>query len=126
MFDHDISPVSFGAEAMFHCISIRFERRPTETQEQALQWLQLLSQMEIVIPIEIMLGMFTKGVTSTLPAFNIIRSETVQETDDVSTPRLDLTSDDAGSQDAASTSTLRPDSTGASTASLLGKASSLL
>ena len=61
MFDHDISPVSFGPESMFHCISVRFERRPTETQEQALNWLQLLSQMEIVIPIDILLKMFTKG-----------------------------------------------------------------
>jgi len=41
-FDIDMSPLSFGADHLYHFISERFEGTSASVQEQCLEWLQVL------------------------------------------------------------------------------------
>ena len=40
-FDIDMSPLSFGADHLYHFISERFEGTSAPVQEQCLEWLQV-------------------------------------------------------------------------------------
>lgn len=40
-FDIDMSPLSFGAEYLYHFITERFEGTSAPVQEQCLEWLQV-------------------------------------------------------------------------------------
>jgi len=40
-FDIDMSPLSFGADHLYHFISERFEGTSAPVQEQCLAWLQV-------------------------------------------------------------------------------------
>lgn len=62
VFDVDMCPLSFDKELVFHFISEKFENTSASVQEQALLWLQILSLVDIIVPLYILLDMFQKGV----------------------------------------------------------------
>ncbi|XP_006811597.2 LOW QUALITY PROTEIN: protein unc-79 homolog [Saccoglossus kowalevskii] len=64
----DLCPLPFSTEKMFSFVSRKFENSPSEEQEHGLTWLQILSQLEIVIPLQLVLSMFNKGVTGLIPS----------------------------------------------------------
>ncbi|XP_069494073.1 protein unc-79 homolog isoform X6 [Ambystoma mexicanum] len=64
MFDIELCPLPFTMEEMFSFISCRFTGYPSSVQEQALLWLHVLSELDIVVPLELLIGMFADGVNS--------------------------------------------------------------
>ncbi|XP_065123352.1 protein unc-79 homolog isoform X1 [Paramisgurnus dabryanus] len=64
MFDIELCPLPFSMEEMFGFISCRFTGYPASVQEQALLWLHVLSQLDIVVPLQLLIGMFSDGVNS--------------------------------------------------------------
>ncbi|XP_071438717.1 protein unc-79 homolog [Hetaerina americana] len=62
ILDPDMSPLGFDAKKMYHFISIRFKKTAAKVQEQALNWLQILTTLEIVIPLNLLFSMFGNGV----------------------------------------------------------------
>ncbi|XP_056021737.1 protein unc-79 homolog isoform X2 [Ostrea edulis] len=79
-FDMDLCPLPFGTDSdkMYHFISERFDDNSAYVQEQALQWLQILSSLDIYLPIHMLLSMFISGVqnmTVTLKQQNTAESD---------------------------------------------------
>ncbi|XP_015206538.1 protein unc-79 homolog isoform X2 [Lepisosteus oculatus] len=64
MFDIELCPLPFSMEEMFGFISCRFSGYPASVQEQALLWLHVLSELDIVVPLQLLIGMFSDGVNS--------------------------------------------------------------
>ncbi|KAI7804451.1 protein unc-79 homolog [Triplophysa rosa] len=64
MFDIELCPLPFSMEEMFGFISCRFTGYPASVQEQALLWLHVLSQLDIVVPLQLLISMFSDGVNS--------------------------------------------------------------
>ncbi|KAK7904749.1 hypothetical protein WMY93_017356 [Mugilogobius chulae] len=64
MFDIEMCPLPFSMEEMFGFISCRFSGYPASVQEQALLWLHVLSELDIVVPLQLLIGMFSDGVNS--------------------------------------------------------------
>nr|XP_020446643.1 protein unc-79 homolog isoform X3 [Monopterus albus] len=64
MFDIELCPLPFSMEEMFGFISCRFSGYPASVQQQALLWLHLLSELDIVVPLQLLIGMFSDGVNS--------------------------------------------------------------
>ncbi|XP_046579791.1 LOW QUALITY PROTEIN: protein unc-79 homolog [Haliotis rubra] len=61
-FDIDMCPLPFSLDKMYHFVTDRFSDSSASVQEQALQWLQILSSLDIVIPMHLLLKMFKMGV----------------------------------------------------------------
>ncbi|XP_014665214.1 PREDICTED: protein unc-79 homolog, partial [Priapulus caudatus] len=51
-FDLELCPLPFSVEKMYNFVSVRFKNCPSPVQEQALEWLQLLSSLEIYLPMD--------------------------------------------------------------------------
>uniref|UniRef100_A0A8C2ZCC9 Unc-79 homolog, NALCN channel complex subunit n=1 Tax=Cyclopterus lumpus TaxID=8103 RepID=A0A8C2ZCC9_CYCLU len=64
MFDIELCPLPFSMDEMFGFISCRFSGYPASVQEQALLWLHVLSELDIVVPLQLLIGMFSDGVNS--------------------------------------------------------------
>ncbi|XP_067224544.1 protein unc-79 homolog [Chanodichthys erythropterus] len=64
MFDIELCPLPFSMEEMFGFISCRFTGYPASVQEQALLWLHVLSELDIVVPLQLLISMFSDGVNS--------------------------------------------------------------
>ncbi|XP_066975472.1 protein unc-79 homolog isoform X11 [Macrobrachium rosenbergii] len=64
LLDADMSPLGFDANQMYRFISVRFVNTSASVQEQTLSWLQILSSLDIVIPMNLLLTMFHDGVTA--------------------------------------------------------------
>ncbi|XP_027855877.1 protein unc-79 homolog isoform X4 [Xiphophorus couchianus] len=64
MFDIELCPLPFSMEEMFGFISCRFSGYPASVQEQALLWLHVLSELDIVVPLQLLIGVFSDGVNS--------------------------------------------------------------
>ncbi|XP_073465864.1 protein unc-79 homolog isoform X2 [Aquarana catesbeiana] len=64
MFDIEMCPLPFSMEEMFGFISCRFTGYPSSVQEQALLWLHVLSELDIVVPLQLLISMFSDGVNS--------------------------------------------------------------
>ncbi|XP_052009024.1 protein unc-79 homolog [Xyrauchen texanus] len=64
MFDIELCPLPFSMEEMFGFISCRFTGYPASVQEQALLWLHVLSELDIVVPLQLLINMFSDGVNS--------------------------------------------------------------
>lgn len=62
ILDPDMSPLGFDAQAMYNFVRIRFEKTTAKVQQQALHWLQILSKLEILIPLPQLFSMFGDGV----------------------------------------------------------------
>ncbi|GFO35399.1 unc-79-like protein, partial [Plakobranchus ocellatus] len=61
-FDIDMCPLPFTLHKMYNFVSDRFDDVSASVMEQALQWLQILGRLDIVIPIHQILTMFKCGV----------------------------------------------------------------
>ncbi|XP_042883659.1 protein unc-79 homolog isoform X4 [Penaeus japonicus] len=64
LLDTDMSPLGFDASQMYGFLSVRFVSTQASVQEQTLSWLQILSSLNIVIPMSLLLTMFSDGVSS--------------------------------------------------------------
>ncbi|XP_049954031.1 protein unc-79 homolog [Schistocerca serialis cubense] len=62
MLDADMSPLGFDTKKLYRFVSVRFKKTSTQVQEQALNWLQVLTMLEIVIPLHLLFSMFSDGV----------------------------------------------------------------
>lgn len=62
ILDSDMSPLGFHAEKMYHFVVVRFEKSTAKVQEQALHWLQTLTMLEIIIPLQLLFTIFGEGV----------------------------------------------------------------
>lgn len=64
VFDPELSPLGFETKQMYHFISSRFEDTTNTNQEQTLYWLQIITMLEIPIPIDFLFQMLKSGVMS--------------------------------------------------------------
>lgn len=62
ILDPEMSPLGFDAKTMYNFVTIRFEKTTAKVQQQALHWLQVISKLEILIPLQQLFEMFGDGV----------------------------------------------------------------
>ncbi|XP_034131520.1 protein unc-79 homolog isoform X2 [Drosophila guanche] len=62
ILDPEMSPLGFDAKTMYNFVAIRFEKTTAKVQQQALHWLQILTKLEILIPLLQLFAMFGDGV----------------------------------------------------------------
>ncbi|XP_076235457.1 UNC-79 domain-containing protein [Calliopsis andreniformis] len=62
ILDRDMSPLGFDAKRMYNFVAKRFINTCAKVQEQALNWLQTLTMLEISIPLCQLFSMFSDGV----------------------------------------------------------------
>lgn len=62
ILDADCNPLGFDAKTLYNFVAIRFEKTTSKVQQQALHWLQILSKLEILIPLSQLFTMFGDGV----------------------------------------------------------------
>ncbi|XP_044779092.1 protein unc-79 homolog isoform X7 [Drosophila simulans] len=62
ILDPEMSPLGFDAKTMYNFVAIRFEKTTAKVQQQALHWLQILTKLEILIPLVQLFAMFGDGV----------------------------------------------------------------
>lgn len=62
ILDPEMSPLGFDAKTMYNFVAIRFEKTTAKVQQQALHWLQILTRLEILIPLNQLFSMFGDGV----------------------------------------------------------------
>ncbi|XP_055384456.1 protein unc-79 homolog isoform X2 [Condylostylus longicornis] len=62
ILDPEMSPLGFDAKTMYNFVAIRFEKTTAKVQQQALHWLQILTKLEILIPLSQLFAMFGDGV----------------------------------------------------------------
>lgn len=62
MLDPDMSPLGFDTTKMYNFIAQRFINVSAMVQEQALKWLQTLTMLEIIIPLNLLYSMFKDGI----------------------------------------------------------------
>uniref|UniRef100_A0A914UX21 Protein unc-79 homolog n=1 Tax=Plectus sambesii TaxID=2011161 RepID=A0A914UX21_9BILA len=59
IFEPDLCPLPFEPEKIFHFIGERLQAGDRLDQQKALDWLHLLSEMDIVMPLDLMLSMLS-------------------------------------------------------------------
>lgn len=74
ILDRDMSPLGFDAKKMYNFVAKRFVNTCAKVQEQALNWLQTLTMLEISIPLCQLFSMFSDGV-AVMGTMNIAESE---------------------------------------------------
>lgn len=57
-----MNPLGFEARQMYQFIAVRFHQTSHKVKEQALKWLQVLSKLEIVIPLYFIFSVFREGI----------------------------------------------------------------
>ncbi|XP_054711004.1 protein unc-79 homolog [Uloborus diversus] len=62
VLDPDLSPLGFDTKQMYKFLSMRFQSTSSPVQEQALYWLQILTMLEVPVPMELLYEMFMNGV----------------------------------------------------------------
>ncbi|XP_024935949.1 protein unc-79 homolog isoform X2 [Cephus cinctus] len=62
ILDPDLSPLGFDAKKMYNFVAKRFVNTCSKVQEQALNWLQILTMLEIMISLDQLFSMFSDGV----------------------------------------------------------------
>ncbi|XP_076284317.1 UNC-79 domain-containing protein isoform X2 [Lasioglossum baleicum] len=62
ILDRDMSPLGFNTKKMYNFVAKRFVNTCAKVQEQALNWLQTLTMLEISIPLCQLFSMFSDGV----------------------------------------------------------------
>ncbi|XP_064622108.1 protein unc-79 homolog isoform X4 [Lineus longissimus] len=67
-FDIDMCPLPFSVDRMYGFVTDRFDETTASVQEQALLWMQILSSLEIIIPLHLLVHMFQSGVQSLIDA----------------------------------------------------------
>lgn len=58
-----MSPLGFDAKKMYNFVAKRFINTSAQVQEQALNWLQTLTILQIMIPLTQLFAMFSDGVS---------------------------------------------------------------
>ncbi|CAN8031368.1 unnamed protein product, partial [Ixodes persulcatus] len=66
VLDPDLSPLGFNIKQMYGFLTARFENTTAQVQEQALYWLQILTMLEVPVPMNLLFSMFPAGVQATL------------------------------------------------------------
>lgn len=62
LLDTDVSPLGFDPPKMYCFVAARFESESARVQERALRWLQVLTVLDITIPLALLFDMFRDGV----------------------------------------------------------------
>ncbi|CAK6957007.1 protein unc-79 homolog isoform X2 [Scomber scombrus] len=93
MFDIELCPLPFSMEEMFGFISCRFSGYPASVQEQALLWLHVLSELDIVVPLQLLIGMFSDGVNSLKELANQRKARVSDLTGNTGARRVSVVSD---------------------------------
>ncbi|OXB68019.1 hypothetical protein ASZ78_014704 [Callipepla squamata] len=93
MFDIELCPLPFTMEEMFGFISCRFTGYPASVQEQALLWLHVLSELDIVVPLQLLISMFSDGVNSVKELANQRKSRVSELAGNVAARRVSVASD---------------------------------
>jgi len=61
VFDNELSPLCFDTSQVYRFISSRFELSSV-LQEQSLQWLHIMTSLEVFIPVQLLLQTFHSGI----------------------------------------------------------------
>ncbi|KAI4573094.1 hypothetical protein MJG53_012932 [Ovis ammon polii x Ovis aries] len=93
MFDIELCPLPFSMEEMFGFISCRFTGYPSSVQEQALLWLHVLSELDIMVPLQLLIGMFSDGVNSVKELANQRKSRVSELAGNLAARRMELQDD---------------------------------
>uniref|UniRef100_A0A8C6IPI5 Uncharacterized protein n=1 Tax=Melopsittacus undulatus TaxID=13146 RepID=A0A8C6IPI5_MELUD len=93
MFDTELCPLPFSMEEMFGFISCRFTGYPSSVQEQALLWLHVLSELDIVVPLQLLISMFSDGVNSVKELANQRKSRVSELVGNIAARRVSIASD---------------------------------
>uniref|UniRef100_A0A8D2AME2 Unc-79 homolog, NALCN channel complex subunit n=1 Tax=Sciurus vulgaris TaxID=55149 RepID=A0A8D2AME2_SCIVU len=93
MFDIELCPLPFSLEEMFGFISCRFTGYPSSVQEQALLWLHVLSELDIMVPLQLLISMFSDGVNSVKELANQRKSRVSELAGNLGTRRVSVASD---------------------------------
>ncbi|KAI1290734.1 Protein unc-79 -like protein [Halotydeus destructor] len=64
VLDPDLSPLGFTSKQMYQFIAVRLDNSTAPVQEQALYWIQILTMLEVPVPIKILLPMLESAMTS--------------------------------------------------------------
>ncbi|KAH9417943.1 Protein unc-79 [Dermatophagoides pteronyssinus] len=75
VLDPDLSPLGLEADDMYRFISRSFDQQLPGEQEQALSWLQILTLLEIPVPMYLLEQMFLAGIKS----FHSLREMCIQQ-----------------------------------------------
>ncbi|KAL1790299.1 unc-79-like isoform X10 [Sigmodon hispidus] len=93
MFDIELCPLPFSMEEMFGFISCRFTGYPSTVQEQALLWLHVLSELDITVPLQLLISMFSDGVNSVKELANQRKSRASDLAGNAAARRVSVVSD---------------------------------
>ncbi|XP_029807921.1 protein unc-79 homolog isoform X3 [Suricata suricatta] len=93
MFDIELCPLPFSLEEMFGFISCRFTGYPSSVQEQALLWLHVLSELDIMVPLQLLISMFSDGVNSVKERANQRKSRVSELAGNLAARRVSVASD---------------------------------
>ncbi|XP_060036956.1 protein unc-79 homolog isoform X3 [Erinaceus europaeus] len=93
MFDTELCPLPFSMEEMFGFISCRFTGYPSSVQEQALLWLHVLSELDIMVPLQLLISMFSDGVNSVKELANQRKSRVSELAGNLAARRVSVASD---------------------------------
>ncbi|ELK27322.1 Protein unc-79 like protein [Myotis davidii] len=93
MFDIELCPLPFSMEEMFGFISCRFTGYPSSVQEQALLWLHVLSELDITVPLQLLISMFSDGVNSVKELANQRKSRANELAGNLAARRVSVASD---------------------------------
>ncbi|KAM6201044.1 protein unc-79 homolog isoform 5-T5 [Rhynchocyon petersi] len=93
MFDIELCPLPFSMEEMFGFISCRFTGYPSSVQEQALLWLHVLSELDITVPLQLLISMFSDGVHSVTELANQRKSRASELAGNLAARRVSVASD---------------------------------
>uniref|UniRef100_A0A4W3HGP9 Unc-79 homolog, NALCN channel complex subunit n=1 Tax=Callorhinchus milii TaxID=7868 RepID=A0A4W3HGP9_CALMI len=93
MFDIELCPLPFSLEEMFSFISCRFSGYPASVQEQALLWLHVLSELDILIPLQLLISMFSDGVNSVKELASQRKARASELTGNLAARRVSVISD---------------------------------
>ncbi|XP_029095596.1 protein unc-79 homolog isoform X4 [Monodon monoceros] len=93
MFDIELCPLPFSMEEMFGFISCRFTGYPSSVQEQALLWLHVLSELDIMVPLQLLISMFSDGVNSVKELANQRKSRVSELAGNLAARRVSVASD---------------------------------
>nr|XP_023011875.1 protein unc-79 homolog isoform X2 [Leptinotarsa decemlineata] len=63
ILDSEMGPLGFNAKKMYQFVAYRFQKTSAKVQQQALHWLQTLTLLEILIPLNLLFSIFGDGVS---------------------------------------------------------------
>lgn len=64
ILDPEMSPLGLEPKRMYLFIANRFSNSNAQVQKQTLNWIQVLTRLEIIIPLPLLFSMFSNGITT--------------------------------------------------------------